>query len=488
MKTFIYAIILVFCLGIAATNDTQTKKRHRRYIILARPTVNGTEQCASSSEDFPSMFTETQVEKGGIILVFCIGIYCFTLLAIICDNYFLPCVEKICEALNLSHDVAAATFMSVATSTPELFVNIIGTFITESDIGIGTVVGSSLFNTLGVASLGSLAASTPVQLHWWPISRDVIIYILSILLLVGITWDGYIYWYEGLVLFLVYFIYFTVMFQNVRISNFVLRLIKRGNKVSDCEKGAAATPRRMSIAVVSSYGSYAEEQINKYTETKNIAETATEEESFSLFRMPKGSIWKKAFFYYSWPIKFILFCTVPDPMRYPKLFPVTFILCIFWIGSNSYIVSWMIAIIGNMFKIPDAVLGLTFLAAGGCLPEAISITIMSRRGEGSMGVSNSLGANTMNILLSLGMPWFLKTIVMGTDEQAFIRISSGSLEFTISALIPVAIILYLTFYFNKFQMCRKVGFILISVYTVCIILAILGEMVFSDSGTCPTSS
>lgn len=57
-------------------------------------------------------------------------------------------------------DVAAATFMSVATSAPELFVNIIGTFITKSDIGIGTVVGSSMFNTLGVASLGGLFAST----------------------------------------------------------------------------------------------------------------------------------------------------------------------------------------------------------------------------------------------------------------------------------------------------------------------------------------
>lgn len=155
-----------------------------------------------------------------------------------------------------------------------------------------------------------------------------------------------------------------------------------------------------------------------------------------------------------------------------------------------------------MFKIPDAVLGLTFLAAGGCLPEAISITIMSRRGkknnsfyklilqffvgEGSMGVSNSLGANTMNILLSLGMPWFLKTIIMGLDDDAYIEITSGSIEYTISALIPIAIILYFTFYFNKFQMCRKVGIILISVYTICIILAILAEMVFVEQ-SCTTS-
>lgn len=49
--------------------------------------------------------------------------------------------------------------MSIATSTPELFVNIIGTFITKSDLGVGTIVGSSLFNALGVAAIGGLAAS-----------------------------------------------------------------------------------------------------------------------------------------------------------------------------------------------------------------------------------------------------------------------------------------------------------------------------------------
>lgn len=48
--------------------------------------------------------------------------------------------------------------MSIATSTPELFTNMIGTFITQSDIGIGTIVGSSMFNALGVAAIGGLAA------------------------------------------------------------------------------------------------------------------------------------------------------------------------------------------------------------------------------------------------------------------------------------------------------------------------------------------
>lgn len=52
----------------------------------------------------------------------------------------------------MSNDVAGATFMAVATSAPELFVNVIGTFITEGDIGVGTIVGSAVFNILAIAA------------------------------------------------------------------------------------------------------------------------------------------------------------------------------------------------------------------------------------------------------------------------------------------------------------------------------------------------
>lgn len=37
--------------------------------------------------------------------------------------------------------------------------------------------------------------------------------------------------------------------------------------------------------------------------------------------------------------------------------------------------------LGNLTNLPDAVLGLTLLAAGGCLPESISMTIIARRGK-----------------------------------------------------------------------------------------------------------
>lgn len=48
--------------------------------------------------------------------------------------------------------------MAAATSAPELFVNVIGTFITEGDIGVGTIVGSAVFNILAVAACCGIGA------------------------------------------------------------------------------------------------------------------------------------------------------------------------------------------------------------------------------------------------------------------------------------------------------------------------------------------
>ena len=60
--------------------------------------------------------------------------------------------------LNMSEDVVGATFMAAAVSSPDLFINIVGTFITEGDIGVGTVVGSGIFNGLAVPAFCGLFA------------------------------------------------------------------------------------------------------------------------------------------------------------------------------------------------------------------------------------------------------------------------------------------------------------------------------------------
>lgn len=60
--------------------------------------------------------------------------------------------------INVTEDVAGATIMAAASSSPELFINIVGTFVTEGDLGVGTIVGSAVFNILAVPACCGLFA------------------------------------------------------------------------------------------------------------------------------------------------------------------------------------------------------------------------------------------------------------------------------------------------------------------------------------------
>lgn len=66
------------------------------------------------------------------------------------------------------------------------------------------------------------------------------------------------------------------------------------------------------------------------------------------------------------------------------------------------------ALTGDTANIPDSVMGLTFLAAGTSVPEAVSSVIVTNQGHGAMGISSSISSNTFDILLCLGLPWFVK--------------------------------------------------------------------------------
>merc|ERR1712045_980813 len=92
--------------------------------------------------------------------------------------------DVIIEKFDISPDVAGATLMAAGGSAPELFTSIIGVFIAVSDVGIGTIVGSAVFNILFVIAACAFAAKEALSLTAWPLIRDVFFYSVSLLLLV----------------------------------------------------------------------------------------------------------------------------------------------------------------------------------------------------------------------------------------------------------------------------------------------------------------
>jgi len=162
-----------------------------------------------------------QLRAGGILLqVLCMA-YMFIALAIVCDEYFVPTLEIICENLNLSDDVAGATFMAAGGSMPELATSFIGTF-SGSAVGFGTIVGSAVFNVLFVIGMCAMLSKETLHLTWWPLARDCSYYALSLAVLAlffGVITPCEIEWWEAMILFLMYGGYAIFMKFNVQVHD-----------------------------------------------------------------------------------------------------------------------------------------------------------------------------------------------------------------------------------------------------------------------------
>lgn len=104
-----------------------------------------------------------------------------------------------------------------------------------------------------------------------------------------------------------------------------------------------------------------------------------------------------------------------------------------------------------------------------------------------MGVSNSLGANTLAILFSLGLPWFIRTMMEGgASTGAYIEINSYGMQYSVLALFGAVAILYLVLFAAKYTLRKLVGVALMVGYLVIVIFMILVELdiVFPSENTC----
>lgn len=81
------------------------------------------------------------VANGGFVALGATMMVMFWALAIICEEFFVPALNVMCERLKVPDDVAGATFMAAGASSPEVFASLIALFITKSDLGVGTVIG-----------------------------------------------------------------------------------------------------------------------------------------------------------------------------------------------------------------------------------------------------------------------------------------------------------------------------------------------------------
>eukprot|EP01083_Nonionella_stella_P018997 52836_1 len=108
--------------------------------------------------------------------------------------------------------------MAAASSAPELFINVVDVFFGNgTNIGLGTVVGSAMFNILCVVAASALASGDHIFIDWRTLARDCMFYAVSLALLMLVMLGGTVSWLESFMMCGFYVIYILFMAHNTEI-------------------------------------------------------------------------------------------------------------------------------------------------------------------------------------------------------------------------------------------------------------------------------
>ena len=119
-------------------------------------------------ETFPKAFTLIVI---GAILLFIGG------------HFTIDGAVSIAESLGLSHLVIGVVIVAIGTSLPELITSIIAIAKKQTDIGVGNIVGSNIYNILLILGVSSTIIGIPVSIEVF--SNYYIMIAFSLVLFIG---------------------------------------------------------------------------------------------------------------------------------------------------------------------------------------------------------------------------------------------------------------------------------------------------------------
>ena len=99
-------------------------------------------------------------------------------------DLFVEGSSKIAKALKIPSLIIGLTLVSMGTSAPEASVSINASLNNLKDLSVGNVVGSNIFNILGILGITALVCPIPIDRKnmWFEIPLCIIVSILLLLI------------------------------------------------------------------------------------------------------------------------------------------------------------------------------------------------------------------------------------------------------------------------------------------------------------------
>ncbi len=140
----------------------------------------------------------------GFLLLGLIGLY-------FGSNWLVAGATGLAEAFGLSKHVIGITVVAFGTSVPELATSIVAAVKKETDISVGNLIGSNIFNIMIVLGLTSIVQ--PIEIGEGILGWDMLWMLgIAILLLPMIVIRKKVGRFSGVILFLIYIAYIYLLF------------------------------------------------------------------------------------------------------------------------------------------------------------------------------------------------------------------------------------------------------------------------------------
>jgi len=331
-------------------------------------------------------------------------------LAIMTDKFFIPSLDEISRRLKLSDEVAGASLMAIGSSAPELAIALMALFTAggaHSDVGIGTIVGSAVFNILVITGLSAVVAGG-LHIHIFAVGQDIVYYLISILYLALVFFDGHVSLIEAILGLVGYVVYMGVLIV-LKDPEGDADEADDSSQMSEPEKG----------------------QIAGWHHLEALVE--------AVLRRITGA---------------------PD-----KNFLWAFIVSIALIVALSYVLVESTIVFSAGIGIPPVIVALTLLAAGTSAPDLMASVDVAREGRGGMAVANAVGSNTFDLLVGLALPWTIALSLLGLSG---IDVGAGDLWTSIGILVATTLVLF-GFLWTERGLSRREGWVLLLLYAAFVV-------------------
>jgi K+-dependent Na+/Ca+ exchanger-like protein len=368
-------------------------------------------------------------------------LYAFCALAIICEDYLVPSVEELCRRNKIPEEVAGASFVAFATSSPEIMVNVAATRHGTVEMSLSCIMGSAIIGFVLIPGLCAFFVPPGgVELSTWALMRDTGCFGISLAMIYFMLQDSQLDIHECQALTGFFVFYMCLVYSSICCC-----ASKGDGEYSSIPSGPQSWGAGYGDVCVSPIVVTAQNPVHH--DSKDVAEKTGSyqqkgSQGGSASSHEEGDEKRGVSWYLMKPLRVLLSLTMPNPSTHPDYYGLTFFLAMVWVTACTEVVLTICEELALNLNMTHELMGVTLVALGTSVPDAIASVILTQHGMLSGALCNAIGSQVINISLGVGLPFLIYDSITGKS----IHIDPGNVQ-VVMALLFLSVSLFFALVF-----------------------------------------